>query len=254
MSEKIRRFFEVPADAQHGDPVYAVVDQDRGVLFGPRKQARRAFLSALSEIEETRRPVPATFSDATEPLEVRIVSDRYLADYADDLAMVAGLSTISGIRGNRVAAVMVRADVIRILVSRDVWFNERRVTRGFPGEDEESKIRFLEDLASRIPDDAKVQEVIVDDLVFDVRAGEVRHFGQQAEEDDAEEDGRLRSVLEEVADELRRAGREIERAVGPIKDRIVNSPRTAAGLGALADGLRSVSGKLGDLAERIERK
>lgn len=77
-------------------------------------------------------------------LEVRVtVNDKYRGD-RDELASVLGTSTAPGIRGSR--AVILRDvsigvdgddEIFQAWIGRNVWYNHRRLTAGWPSTDEE---------------------------------------------------------------------------------------------------------------------
>lgn len=113
-------------------------------------------------------------------------SDYSLADVVSALSY----SNLMGIRGSRAVMVDDEPDtdeddneVYTAWVGRNVWYNEHRLTAGWPGTDDEHD-QFARDVEARFGDEVAIQ---IEDLTTD-EDDEPAYDGSD-DEDDAEEEG-----------------------------------------------------------------
>lgn len=230
---------------------FIIVNEDHDLIHEKNgKQAKAMFLGALSSLEMDRSPVSKDYSDVRSYLTVIVTPGRHDLDGSlENIAEAAAWSTISGIRGGRIVAASYHGAAqgeVMLFLSRDIWYTGNRVTRGFPDDSLNATRRLLEDLAAAFGRrGVPAASLTVGPVTVQVDA--------ETDEEEGTDDVSS-GMIDSVLSELRHAGREIERVLVPLRDKVANSPRTAASLNVLADGLRSFSGRLGEIASKIERK
>ena len=252
VKEQMKNFFSHPQANR-----FVVMSADKELtsaddkLSGPYqgKQAKSMFLGAIAMTDADWSPVPKAYSDEASYLTVSVTpAGSDLAPSLEKITDMAAYSGVSGIRGHRVVAGAYKSEHygVMLLLSRDIWYNERRVTRGFPDNSPNAIRIVLEDLADRL----RKHRVPVDSVSAGSVSVPVNGTAQEDHSDDEVQSGMIDSAL----GELRQAVMEIERVLTPVRDKVANSPHTAAGLNALAEGMRSFSGRLVEIAGKIERK